>query len=196
MENAILIIITSLISGILATVITIIVQKHNETLKEKKEIFSVLMAHRYLIHDKDNVEALNKIDAVFYKQKEVRKKWVDFIDTADKASKDPSINVYDKYLKLLEVMADAVGYKNISWDEIKKAYSPKGLMDKIAEEGVLRRGQIQQFAHDFNQDRINPMSAQEVGMQFVLKALESPNGMDTISKLMEIAEKQNKKGRK
>ena len=100
---------------------------------------------------------------------------------------------YDKYLKLLEVMADAVGYKDISRDEIKQAYSPKGLMDKITEESVLRRAQIQQMTHDYTQDRVNPMTAQEMGMQFVLKALDSPNGMDTIAKLIEIGEKSNKK---
>lgn len=192
MESLWLVILSSLLSGIIATIITIMVQRHNELLKEKREIFSVLMAHRYLIHDKENVEALNKIDAVFYKQKEVRQKWVDFINTAEKASKDPTINPYDKYLKLLEVMADSIGYKDISWDEIKQAYSPKGLIDKITEESALRRAQIQQMTHDYNQDRTNPMTTQEIGLQFILKALDSPNGIETISKLIEIGEKQNR----
>ena len=80
MDNLWLVIISSLLSGIIATIITIIVQRHNELLKEKRGIFSVLMAHRYLIHDKDNVETLNKIDAVFYKEKQVRDKWVDFMN--------------------------------------------------------------------------------------------------------------------
>lgn len=193
MDNIWILIITSLASGIIATIITLIVQGSNEKKKTKRDVFATLMAHRYLIHDKDNVETLNKIDAVFYKEKQVRDKWVDFMNACDKASKDPSVNIYDKYLKLLEVMADAVGYKDISWDEIKQAYSPKGLMDKITEESVLRRAQIQQMTHDYTQDRVNPMTAQEMGMQFVLKALDSPNGMDTIAKLIEIGEKQNKK---
>lgn len=192
MDNLWLVLVTSLLSGLIATIITLIVQGNNEKKKEKREVFSTLMAHRYLIHDKDNVETLNKIDAVFYKEKKVREKWTDFMNTVQKKDADQNL-INDKYLKLLEIMADAVGYRDISWDEIKQAYSPKGLIDKIMEESALRRAQIQQMTHDYTQDRVNPMTAQEIGMQFILKALDSPNGMDTIAKLIEIGEKQNKK---
>ena len=198
MENSIwILLVTSLLSGIFATIVTILVQKHNEILKEKRQIFSTLMAHRYLMSDKENVEALNKIDAIFYKSIKVRNAWAAFIDAADKSAKDPTVNLNDKYLKLLEIMADAVGYKNISWDEIKRSYFPIGLSEKLAEETALRKAQIQQVNTVLHQDHPNPnqMTNEEMGMRVIMKALESPDGISTIGKLIELGTK-NKKGGK
>lgn len=202
MENSIFVlVITSLLSGIIATVITILVQKHNENMREKRQIFSTLMAHRYLISDKENVEALNRIDAVFYKHKKVREAWSAFMDAADKSAKDPTVDqkghLIDKYLKLLEIIADVVGYKNITWDEIKKSYFPVGLSEKITEETALRKAQIQQASAYINQDHPNPnqMTNEEMGMRVIMKALENPDGIAAIGKLMELGMK-NKKGAK
>ena len=98
-------------SGLLATIVTIMVQKHSEVKRVKLEIFETLMSHRYLMHDKDNVEALNKIDVVFHNDTEVRRAWVEFLDAADRGAENPTANrnIDDKYLKLLEKIAIAIG---------------------------------------------------------------------------------------
>lgn len=198
MDNVLLVIITSLVSGILATVLTLICQKIGETRKSKREIFEILMSHRYFISDKENVEALNRIDVVFYKHVDVRKAWKDFMGAASLTPQNPmSNNVNDCYLKLLEKISIAVGYKNISWDEIKKFYFPKGLSTKIAEEEVLRKAQIKQAILVDNQDHPNPgqMTNEEMGMKVIMKALESPNGIQALGSLLDIANK-DKRGRK
>ena len=196
MDNVWIIIFTSLISGILATILTIIVQRFSEIKKTKRDIFEVLMSHRYMIPDKANVEALNKIDVVFYKNKSVRKAWREFLLIADSANSSPNkvTEVNDKYLRLLEEIATVMGYRNIKWEEIKKYYLPQGLSTKILEEETLRKAQIQQALQESKQDRRNPsVSAQDLGFQFVLKALDSPNGMELIQKLIEMREKGDKK---
>ena len=122
MDNVWIIIITSLISGILATILTIIVQRISEVKKTKRDIFEILMSHRYMIPDKTNVEALNKIDVVFYKNETVIKAWREFLITADAANTSPNkvTEVNDKYLRLLEEIAKIIGYSKINWENIKK----------------------------------------------------------------------------
>lgn len=196
MDNVWIIIITSLISGILATILTIIVQRISEVKKTKRDIFEILMSHRYMIPDKTNVEALNKIDVVFYKNETVIKAWREFLITADAANTSPNkvTEVNDKYLRLLEEIAKIIGYSKINWENIKKYYFPQGLSTKILEEETLRKAQIQQALQESKQDKRNPsVSAQEMGFQFVLKALDSPNGMELIQKMIEFGAKGDKK---
>lgn len=152
------------------------------------------MSHRYLIHDKDNVEALNKIDVVFYKDSEVRSAWKEFLSAADLAASNPTkiSEINDKYLTLLEKIASAIGYKKINWENIKKYYLPNGLSTQILEESALRKAQIKQATQISSQDKSTGTNAEEFGMQFILKALDSPNGMDMISKLIELGKKPKK----
>lgn len=197
MKESILIIITALISGLVATILTILYQRIAEAKKDKKEIFKTLMSHRYLISDKDNVEALNRVEVVFYKNKEVRKCWHKFLSAADDAAKNPKSEntILDKYLRLLEEIAKCTGCDGIDWENIKEYYYPQGLASKILEETTLRRAQIAQASAVARQDQgnRNQMTAEEIGMQFMLKAMESPNGVESIAKIMELAGKNAKK---
>lgn len=200
MDNMWIVIITSLISGLVATIVTIIYQRVSESRKDKKEIFEILMSHRYLISDKDNVEALNRVEVVFYKNKEVRECWKKFLSAADDAAKNPNnpsndTDINDKYLRLLEEIAKCIGCKGIDWENIKKYYYPQGLSSKILEETALRRAQISQASAVAQQDQgnRNQMTAEEVGMRFMLKAMESPNGVESIAKIMELSGKGAKK---
>lgn len=189
MDNSVIVIISALLSGILATIITILVQKYSEKRKSKINIFETLMAHRYLISDKENVEALNKIDVVFYHHKKVKEAWAKFKTDSNNLTKQPDqiTNVLDSYLKLLELMADAVGYKKISWDEIKTYYYPIGLSSKINEETLLRQGMLQQMKQSNTSITSNDFQRrqkEDIAMKFVLKALETPTGTDALLKLM------------
>lgn len=194
MDNIWIIIITSLLSGVLATVLTLVCQKYGENKREKRLIFETLMAHRYMISDQDNVEALNRIEVTFYEHKEVRAAWKDFIKATNDTTKDPTgASIEDAYIKLLEKIAAVIGYEKIRWDEIKKYYFPKGLSTKIAEETALRKAQIQQATRIAKQDRptSDPMTLEEAGMQLVLSALNSSDGMKTLGKIIELGEKKS-----
>lgn len=113
MDNIVLIVITALISGLLATIITIWWQKKSSAYQEKLEIFKILMAHRMRIFSEESVVALNSIDVVFYKHAKVRKAFSDFLD---EASKKPEFNpnISDKHLKLLEEISKSLGVKKHS----------------------------------------------------------------------------------
>lgn len=193
------IIIGTIGSGLVATIITLIVQRHSEIKKVKIEIFETLMAHRYLKHDKDNVEALNKIDVVFYNNTEVRKAWTEFLDAADRGAENPMANnnIDDKYLKLLEKIAIAIGYKNVNWENIKRYYFPEGLSNKISEETMLRKAQLAQVTAVAKQDSSSGQTtAEQFGMQFLLKALEAPDGLEKVARIAEMAGKPTKSGKR
>ena len=183
-------------SGLLATVITLLVQKHTETKRLKLYIFETLMSHRYLISDKENVEALNKVEVVFHNDNNVRQAWKEFLDEADKGATNivAGVNINDKYLKLLERIAESIGYKKINWENIKRFYYPTGLSTKITEETLLRKAQLTQASAIANQDTSNgQITPEQFGMQFILKAMESPDGLEKIAKIAEMGKKSNQK---
>ena len=72
MGNVALVIITALISGLLATIITIWWQKRAQIFARKMRVFETLMAYRYMISSEESVKTLNSIDVIFYKDKAVR----------------------------------------------------------------------------------------------------------------------------
>ena len=142
MDNILLVIITALISGLFATIVTIWWQRKSELRQKKMKIFETLMAYRYMVAAQESVNALNSIDVVFYKDKAVRKAYADFLnETGKKPEFNPQIP--DKHLKLLEEMSKSLGLKDIHWDDIKQSYYPNGLSEKVTEEAVLRKIQIQ-----------------------------------------------------
>lgn len=193
------IVIAAVGSGLLATIITIAVQKYSETKRIKLDILEVLMSHRYMISDKDNVEALNKVEVVFHNNKDVRSAWEDFLNAADRSAENPALigTTVDKYNKLLENISNCVGYKNIDWENIKRFYYPQGLANKIAEEELLRKSQLLQASAESKQDTSSgQMTAEQFGMQFMMKALETPDGLEKVAKIAEIANKSGKTGKR
>ena len=142
MENIVLVLVTALISGLLATIVTIWWQHRSELRRKKMDIFETLMSYRYMISNQESVNALNSVDIVFYKDEAVRKAYAAFLnETGKKPEFNP--NTADKYLKLLEEMSKSLGLKDIHWDDIKQCYYPNGLAEKIQDEQMLRKVQIQ-----------------------------------------------------
>jgi len=192
MANTIIVVLTALCSGLIATLVTIWWQKQNAQKAEKVRIFTVLMSKRYNIIAEECVDALNMIDIVFYSDKKVRTAWKEFHDATnmpEQPMRGQIIN--DKHLKLLEVMAEAIGYKDIRWEEIKRSYFPQGLSDKNEQEAVLRGVQIQVALEQIKEKHESNASAQVnneemLKTQMVLSALENP---DKFLKFIEAAEK-------
>ena len=191
MKDVILIIATSLISGLLATLVTILWQKRTELRKNQLSIFETLMAHRYEISNEKNVFALNKIDIVFFKNKAVLEAYKNFKQEANDASwnKDKPNQIFDKYLRILEEMAKSLGYKNINWEVIKNYYFPEGLSSKIQEETLIRKAQLNNIIKPADtKNNTQTATSEQIGMQVALKILESPDGVE---KLVELADKFN-----
>ena len=192
MENLGSILISAVLSGIFATVVTLWWQSKSQTKQEKMRIFKILMSTRYDISLEESVSALNMIDVVFYKSSKVRTVWREFNET----TKQPESNtkeqaISDKYLRLLEVMAEDIGYKQIHWEDIKQYYYPVGLSNKRRDEAVLRKAQIDaslaQIKREQEHSEVARVDAKtELNNQMLLKAMDNPDGL---MKLLEIAQK-------
>ncbi len=192
MENTLLVIITALCSGLVATLVTIWWQAKHQKKIDKNNIFTILMSKRYEISAEESVEALNMIDVVFYKSDKVRKAWKDFNDATNAPESDTkNQNIIDKHLRLLEVIAEDIGYKEIRWDDIKQYYYPEGLSDMKRDEAILRRvqidanlAQIKSRQEQTESSQVEPQA--DFNNQMLLKVLENPDGL---LKLLEVAEK-------
>lgn len=198
MGETILLIITALISGLVATVVTIWWQEKSQKQKEKTKIFEILMAKRYDIPSEESVEALNKIDVVFYNSENVRKAWKEFCDTTDAPdiAQKPQL-ISDKHLKLLEEIAKDIGYKKIQWDNIKSYYFPTGLSDRKQDEAILRRvqidaalAQIKNLDNEKNNAQVNKND--EMASKIFMEAIKNPDGMINLMKVIEQAQKLTK----
>ena len=82
----------------------------------------------------------------------MRQAYSNFLDeTAKRPEMNP--NIADKHLKLLEEMAKALNLKNIHWDDIKQSYCPTGLSEKIREETMLRKMQLQSVVNSLENQK-------------------------------------------
>lgn len=102
----------------------------------------------------------------------------------------------DKYIKLLEEMAIACGYKKIKWDDLKPYYYPIRLSEKKRNEEILKKLQIkvaeQNTISRAGRQNISQADtfANELILQLLPKLLENPEGFE---RLLDIAEKNNSK---
>ena len=188
MDNVMLVIVTALISGLFATLVTIWWQGRTAARNGKLKIFETLMAYRYSIVAEPSVHALNSIDVIFYDDENVRRAYSDFLNEAAKRP-EMNPNTADKHLKLLEEMAKALKLKNIHWDDIKQAYCPNGLFEKLREEEVLRKMQIQTAVNaiENQKEQQNTPSQEQVNKQMVMQLLpellKNPEGLKTLMDL-------------
>ena len=152
MGNVALVIITALFSGTIATVITILWQKKNQTKQTKEKIFTVLMSKRYDIASEESVDALNMVEVVFCKSKIVRTAWKEFMEAVNMSdSRIRDTKIADKHLKLLEAMAKDIKYKEIEWEDIKNYYYPVALSTRKQDEIILRKIQIDKELAQINE---------------------------------------------
>lgn len=198
MENLGSILVSAILSGIFATIVTLWWQYKSRVKQEKTRIFTILMSKRYEITAEEGVEAMNMIDVVFYKSEKVRSVWKEFyelINSPENAMKAQAIK--DKHLRLLEVMAEDIGYKGIKWENIKQYYYPVGLANRLTDEAVLRRVQIDaglaQIKREKEHAEVTQIEPKEdLNNQMLLKVIENPEGF---MKLIEAAEKAQKIGK-
>ncbi|SHG94309.1 hypothetical protein SAMN05720766_105141 [Fibrobacter sp. UWH9] len=145
---------TALVSGLIATLVTLYWQRKTASKNQKLKIFEVVMHYRYDIAAEENVKALNTVDVFFYKNQSVRKAYANFIAETNKGQ---NANIADKYLRLLEEMARSLGLKNIRWECIKNYYYPTGLANRIKattdliNTQIISNVEIAKYHHDRNE---------------------------------------------
>lgn len=154
MDNTVSIIVSALASGILATIITLFWQSYIQKKRTENDIFRVLMSYRFRIVEFENVKAINSIQVIFSKNKAIQQAWKNFMEKANKIPPDDQ-GVQDAYIKLLEVIGQACGYREIKWDEIKTIYCPIALSNEILENEQLREINLQRAERDLNNQPTN-----------------------------------------
>ena len=157
MDARILVILTALCSGLIATAVTIFWQKRNAIKEEKRNIFKILMSTRFDMTIEESVKALNMVETVFYSSAKVIEAWENFcVATGLPESPTREQTIQDKHLRLLEVIAEEIGYKKIKWDNIKQFYYPERLFNKRNDETILRRIQINAAMAQINSSNEQP----------------------------------------
>lgn len=141
-ENIITIIVSAILSGIFATIITLWWQNKSEKTKMRREIFTTLMAYRFNISHAESVKALNCVQAVFFDCEKVKQAWIKFKASADKQPFDRQ-NFVDAHITLLEEIAKVLKYKKINWQDIKDFYYPERLAQETDDTETLRKAQIE-----------------------------------------------------
>lgn len=157
MKEIILVITTALISGLLATIVTLWWQKRTAAYNRKMKVFETLMIYRIpgILHFKENVHVLNSIDVVFYDDEKVRNAYKAFLNEAEKPM-EMKPTTQDKYLRLLEEMAKSLGLEKLCWEDIKRPYFPIGYSDLLKDEEFMRKSAIMnniesaKFTHELN----------------------------------------------
>ncbi len=135
---------------ILAPVISVVIgqklQDRSKKRQDKMEIFKALMTSRVYGWTNASVYALNIIDVVFADDKRVRMQWKAYYDKlcVSNPTEEDLRKIETEKCKLLEVMAESLGYKNkITWETIQNPYIPKGLSLSIEQQQQYQNGQLE-----------------------------------------------------
>lgn len=151
--------ISIIISPILAVFIGQHLQNRLEKRKDKIQIFKILMTARIYGWTEDSVHALNIIDIVFVDNKDVRAAWSDLYEKycVQNPNEIQLESMEKSYCKLLETIANSLGYKNkITWETIQTIYIPKGMVEYQKKQKDMQNEQLA-FVKNLNniQDNLN-----------------------------------------
>lgn len=88
-----------------------------------------------------SVNALNTIDIVFSNDKKVREAWKELNDKYHVTNPDQQqlIKIQNAQYKLIEAIANSLGYKNkITWETIQDPYMPIGMANQIEQQKKMQ----------------------------------------------------------
>lgn len=134
----------TLMSGIIAVIITIYVQNRNEKIKMKSDVFMKLMAHKGAKQfSKEYIEAMNNIIVVYKDDSEVIKKLKEFHDLVYNKLPSEDTTILEKIDKIVDEiameMAKVLKFKNLDDDDIKMHYIPRWMDEDVNLERDLKR---------------------------------------------------------
>ena len=141
--------ITNILVIIAAPIVAVFVgqwlQDRSQTRKDKLDVFKILMMNRF-VWSYESARALNIIDIVFAKDKDVLAQWSEYykllcIQKPDEMQFKQRLEAQDK---LLEAMAKVLGYKDqITWDRIQNPYIPQGMVVDMEQQQMIQSGQVE-----------------------------------------------------
>jgi len=124
-----------LISPVIAVLITVFLQNRKEKRALQMNIFMTLISTRNRAPSDERVRALNMIDVVFSKDKEIRKLWKEYFSMLANEGLNNPVGFSQREQKELEMIteiAKRLGYrKEISSLDVNRVYFPVGLKNQI-----------------------------------------------------------------
>lgn len=137
MDNTVITIFSSLISGLVGVLIGTWLNRYYEERKEKVKILKALIIYRWNPANPERVEALNCIPVIFNKDNAIcdafdkykiaQQGVTDNITNRNAAVLTQKSNLLDDaYVKIVELVAINLKFNtSISWDKVKNPYLPK-----------------------------------------------------------------------
>lgn len=148
---------------ITAVIVGQFLQNRSQKRKDKMDIFKTLMVSRNG-WTPERVSALNIIDIVFADDKNVRRDWKEYFEKLciENPTGNDLVMIQKSHYKLLETMANSLGYKDkITWETIQNPYIPKGMIEMEQMHRTYQEGQVA-FANLVK--NINPQLVRNVPM--------------------------------
>jgi len=117
-----------IIGPVAAVLISLWLQRRHRFFDNKLFIFFTLMAYRKSFPiEKDWAKALNLIDVVFAREKEITQLWHKYYDLLGEHPRRLDVEGH-VYIELLSAIAVNLGYKKLQQTDIDKFYLPQGLV--------------------------------------------------------------------
>jgi len=128
-------VIAILFSPVVAIVISLWVQSRNEVRQAQRGLLATLVTNRRAPINNDKVQALNMIDVIFSKKKQVRTLWHEYFEMLNNTGLNNETGFElrnKKELELITEVARAAGFgKSITHLDMDRIYRPVGLWDQI-----------------------------------------------------------------
>lgn len=135
-----------IIIPIVAVIIGQYLQNKSKQRDDKMQLFKTLMTYRFFGWTYESVCALNIIEIVFSRDRDVIVQWKQYKDRL--TIENPTQTDYQKIEieknKLLETMAKSLNY-HISWETIQNPYLPQGMINDFVQRQTIQNNQVQIF---------------------------------------------------
>lgn len=166
MDNALTIFtIINTIAIIIIPIVTVLIgqwlQKKEKQRDDKMKVFKTLMTYRSFGWTNESVYALNILDIVFAKNKDVIAPWKIYKDrlTIENPTETDIKKIEIEKYKLLEVMAKSLNY-DISWETLQNPYLPQGMVNNMVQQQNYQNTQTK-VMEKFNELLNNGMNIQK-----------------------------------
>lgn len=124
LESAIISLIGAVISGVLATIITLYINHKNEIMREKKNVVAEIFGYRFLLNRQGGAEkfyaVLNRVPIVFNDDDDVIRAYEELHSNSlinDLNERSKKMN--DSLVSLLKALCKATGIKCDNWNDSK-----------------------------------------------------------------------------
>jgi len=124
-----------MLSPVIAVLITMFLQSRKDKKNAKMNIFITLMSTRNRAPSEEIVRALNMIDVIFSKDKNIRRLWSEYFGMLSNEGLSNPVGWKQreqKNLEMITAIAKNIGYKNeITSLDVDKVYYPVGLQNQL-----------------------------------------------------------------